>query len=259
MKPDQEQPEPGPRSAEESAAAPSAILTGERVVDEHFTPGESLDLEAYIAAHDLTAIHHLVRYLWAARVLADAPPPSTLLDLGCGSGYGAFLLASSLPATAVCAVDYDPEAVAAANERYSRENLEFRVGDPTDWDTTIGTSRFEVVTSFDVIEHVLHRELYLEGIVNHLYPEGRLLLSTPCGAGRNILKPGWEHHRIEYSARSLFDLLRRYFSSVLGSDRPDFPHRSVFEALHARGIDYLLRLNPVICRQPIVVANPYDC
>ncbi len=86
---------------------------------------------------------------------------------------------------------------------------------------------------------------------------GQLLISTPCGAGANNLQPGWEHHRIEFSTASLYDFLRRYFSAVLRSDDPSFPGRAVFEALHARGVLYELRLNPVICRKPIRIANPY--
>lgn len=242
-----------------SSESPQAILTGERVVDEHFTPGAELDLEAYIAAGDLTGIHHLTRYHWARTILRELSQPGSLLDLGCGSGYGAFLLAAELPATRVHGIDYDPLAIAEATRRFSLPNLSFAVGDPTDWDATIGAQSFEVVTSFDVIEHVRHRELFLESLVRHLEPTGSLLLSTPCGAGRNILRPGWEHHQIEFSAASLYDFLRRYFSTVLRSDEAGFPGRRVFEQLHDRGIEYLLRLNPVICRDPIQILNPYTC
>lgn len=242
-----------------AAEPPTAVLTGERVVDEHFTPGAELDLEAYISAGDLTGIHHLTRYHWATEILREHAPLESLLDLGCGSGYGAFLLATELPSTAVLGVDYDPRAIAEATQRYSLPNLSFAVGDPTDWEATIGSQSFDVVTSFDVIEHVRHRELFLEGLVKHLRPEGTLLLSTPCGAGRNILQPGWEHHQIEFSAASLYDFLRRYFSTVLRSDEAGFPGREVFEQLHARGIEYLLHLNPVICREPIRIPNPYSC
>ncbi|MEO8197620.1 MAG: class I SAM-dependent methyltransferase [Thermoanaerobaculia bacterium] len=236
-----------------------AVLSGDRVIDEHFTPGVDLDLETYITAGDLTGIHHLTRYQWARTILREHAPLSSLLDLGCGSGYGAFLLAGELRATKILGIDYDPQAIAAATKLYSLPNLTFAVGDPTDWEATIGAESFDVVTSFDVIEHVRHRELYLEGLVRHLRPEGTLLLSTPCGAGRNILRPAWEHHQIEFSAASLYDFLRRYFSTVLRSDEADFPGRAVFEHLHARGIEYLLHLNPVICREPIRILNPYNC
>lgn len=239
--------------------APPAVLSGARVVDEHFTPGAELDLEAYIAAGDLTGIHHLVRYQWAQEILRAARPVTSLLDLGCGSGYGAFLLAQALPATRVSGVDKDAAAIAEATRRYSLPNLTFAAGDPTEWSATLGEQNHDVVTCFDVIEHLQHRELFLEGLVGHLQPDGMLLLSTPCGAGRNVLAPGWEHHQIEFSAASLYDLLRRYFNVVLRSDEPTFPMRDFFEALHRRGIEYLLRMNPVICREPVRIPNPYEC
>jgi hypothetical protein len=73
----------------------------------------------------------------------------------------------------------------------------------------------------------------------------------------NTLEPGWPRHRIEYGTASLYDFLRRYFREVLRSDQEDFPERALFTGLHERGISYVLRLNPVICSQPIQVENPY--
>ena len=74
---------------------------------------------------------------------------------------------------------------------------------------------FDAIVSFDMIEHVVHREIMMEGLVRHLTPGGTLLLSTPCGHLETVLKPGWVHHRIEYSAASLYDFLRRYFAVVV--------------------------------------------
>jgi 2-polyprenyl-3-methyl-5-hydroxy-6-metoxy-1,4-benzoquinol methylase len=247
-------------SARDPAAArpPStAALSGDRVVDEHFTPGAELDIATYVAAGDLTAIHHLVRYYWARAVLAAGEPPARILDLGSGSGYGAFLLAQALPEARVIGADYDPQAVAQASRQYHLPNLEFAVGDPTNWEVTLGADTFDAITCFDVIEHVVHRELLLEGVVGHLRHAGQMLFSTPCASNRNNLRPDWEHHRIEYSTASLYDFLRRYFSAVERSEDIHFPERAVFEALHARGILYELRLNPVICREPIAIPNPY--
>ncbi len=234
---------------------PIETPTGHRVVDEHFTPGAALDLETYIESGDLTAIHHLARYLWARELLPSGEV--RVLDLGCGSGYGSFLIAQAHPDAHVLAVDYDVQAVAHAQEHHQLGNLSFAVGDPTDWDGTIGGSSFDLITCFDVIEHVLHRELLLEAIAQHLTPDGALYFSTPCASDRNILQPGWEHHRIEYSTASLYDFLSRYFSEVVRSEDPTFPRRSFFEALHRRGVLYELRLNPVICRKAIRIANPY--
>lgn len=238
-----------------TSSLPIETPTGHRVVDEHFTPAAALDLETYIEAGDLTAIHHLARYLWARELLPHGA--TRLLDLGCGSGYGSFLMAEARPEASVIGVDYDAQAVEHARQHHQLRNLSFAVGDPTDWGGTIGGSTFDVITCFDVIEHVLHRELLLEAIAQHLAPDGALYFSTPCASDHNTLRPAWEHHRIEYSTASLYDLLSRYFSEVVRSDDAEFPGRSFFEALHARGVLYELRLNPVICRRAIRISNPY--
>jgi 2-polyprenyl-3-methyl-5-hydroxy-6-metoxy-1,4-benzoquinol methylase len=229
----------------------------ERVHDEHFVATDGLDIETYIARCDLTAVHHLIRYRWAASVLAETRADARLLDLGCGSGYGAFELAGALPRAHVVGVDYDTNAITSARAAFARGNLVYRVGDPLRWDATIGPGLFDTVTCFDVLEHVEHRELFMEALVAHLTDDAVVLFSTPSAAADNDLRPGWEFHRIEYGTASLYDFLRRYFATLVGSERDDFPARRHFTDLHARGVPYVLKLNPVLCSGPIRVANPF--
>lgn len=227
------------------------------IKDEHFVPTFGLDLEEYIARKDLTAIHHVVRYQWAKAVLSKWDAGGRLLDLGCGAGYGAFLLAEALPDVEVLGVDYDEQAVREAAAAYRRPNLSFRVADPLVWSSSIGDDEFKTIVAFDVLEHVRHREIFLEGVVAHLRPAGRFLFSTPSGMPDNNMKPDWPQHQIEYGTASLYDFLRRYFREVLRSDEEHFPERALFTKLHERGISYVLKLNPVICSEPIRIENPY--
>ncbi len=81
--------------------------------------------------------------------------------------------------------------------------------------------------------------------------------ASACGADVNDLSPAWEHHRIEYSAGSLYDLLRRYFEVIRRPDDGSLPREDVFDRLRGSGVDYLLRMNPLVCERPIVVDNPY--
>jgi 2-polyprenyl-3-methyl-5-hydroxy-6-metoxy-1,4-benzoquinol methylase len=233
---------------------PETFFGNDKVVDEHFVP--SSGLRDAIRAGDANSVHHLIRYEWAARCLAGTPVRN-LLDLATGSGYGAYGLAERLPATRVVGVDYDQAAVVAARGRFVLPNLEFRLGDATRWAETVGSETFDVIVSFDMIEHVVHREIMMESLVRHLSPRGSVLLSTPCGANEPVLKPDWIHHRIEYSAASLYDFLRRYFAVVIRPEDIAFPGRDVFDRLAEGPVTYLLKMNPVICREPILVANPY--
>ncbi len=230
--------------------------TRSRVVDEHFVPGRDDDLHDAIRTGDANAVHHLIRYEWAARCLVDWPV-RTILDLATGSGYGAHELADRSPSTRVTGVDYDTDAIKRARARYSLPNLEYRAGDATCWTETIGPDTFDAIVSFDMIEHVVHREIMMEGVVRHLAPGGTLLLSTPCGHLETVLRPEWVHHRIEYSAASLYDFLRRYFAVIVRPEDPEFPHRDVFDLLAEGPVTYFLKMNPVVCRGPILIENPY--
>jgi 2-polyprenyl-3-methyl-5-hydroxy-6-metoxy-1,4-benzoquinol methylase len=227
------------------------------IVDEHFVPKDGLDLEPYLRAKNTTAVHHLIRYLWAERCLADIKGLESVLDVACGSGYGSFVLSKRFPGARVVGADYDPGAVEVASSLYSAPNLEYRVGDVTRWDETIGPDVVDAVVSFDTIEHVIHRDIMMESTVKHLRDDGVLLLSTPCGRDVNNLKPGWEHHRIEYSSASLYDFVSRYFQEILRPDDGAVPHLNVFDVLQGSGVHYWLKMNPVLCRGPIRVVNPY--
>lgn len=232
-------------------------VTGNRmVVNEHFVPALGMELAPYLQRGDQTAVHHLIRYQWAAAVLAQNPP-ATLLDVACGSGYGSAMLAAALPNATIVGADYDPAGVRYANAHHASSRVSFVEGDVHRWAATIGSRRFDCVVSFDTLEHSEHREIFLENLVRHLAPDGRLLLSTPCGYDENHLKPRWLHHHIEYSSASLFDFLRRYFAVVRRPEDADFPQRAIFDQLHGTPVTYLLQMNPVLCEQPIQFANPY--
>jgi 2-polyprenyl-3-methyl-5-hydroxy-6-metoxy-1,4-benzoquinol methylase len=232
-------------------------LFGNRmVINEHFVPALGLELAPYLETGDTTAVHHLLRYQWAAALLADSPPAS-LLDIACGSGYGSAMLAASLPNARILGADYDPTAIRYATEHYATDRVRFIEADGERWSQTIGDERFDCVVSFDTLEHSRHREIFMENLVNHLAPGGRLLLSTPSGHPENVLKPRWLHHHIEYSSASLYDFLHRYFGVVRRPEDADFPQRAVFDQLQGSSVTYTLQMNPVLCEEPIQIKNPY--
>ncbi len=153
-------------------------------MDEHFTPEPGLTLDEYVRRGDIGAAHHLVRYLW---FLEAADGGREILDLGCGAGYGAHLVARRFPDSRVLAVDYDAKGIEEARRSYSAPNLRFAVADAMSWTCPDLDRTFDTVISFDSIEHVPHRELVMEHVVEHLASDGGLYLSTPCGAPVNEL------------------------------------------------------------------------
>jgi len=227
------------------------------VRNEHFAPPPGRDVHYYLAHNSRIGVHHFVRYMWVARVLADLDNQHLVLDIACGAGYGTHMMACANPDVRFLGIDYDQAAIRAAQRNYRAPNLEFRRGDALRWDETIGEERIDSVVSFDTLEHVPHREIMLENLVNHLQPHGRLMLTTPCGQDLNSLSPRWGAHQIEYSAGSLYDFLCRYFRRVIRPDEGELPHLDVFDLLKGSEIVYLFKMNPVLCEEPVIISNPY--
>lgn len=218
---------------------------------EFYTPGKGLDVRAYIEAEEKQGIHHVGRYQWGAAIVTGR-----VLDIACGCGFGAKILAASPRVIEVLGVDYDPRAIQYAVENYQQNNLSYLVGNIATWLDESGQplGQFDCVSSFDTIEHLLHREIALMRIAENLSNDGMLLLSTPCGHSETRLNPEWSHHKIEYSFSDLKKLLGRFFHEVLIPDDGSLPNMSFWrDIINSGKVRYLNRANPIVCRRPVRV------
>jgi SAM-dependent methyltransferase len=128
----------------------------------------------------------------------------TVLEAGCGEGYGADLLAGV--ATAVLALDYDSPTAAHVARRYprvgvARANLVM---------LPVRDGGCDAVVSLQVIEHLWEQERFLRECHRVLRPGGELLLSTP---NRFTFSPGRDtpinpFHTRELAAGELAGLVR---------------------------------------------------
>ncbi len=101
-----------------------------------------------------------------------------VLDAACGEGYGSALLAAG-GAGHVLGIDIDPASIAHARRRYGNEaGLRFEQADVTALDHLPAAS-FDLVVSFETLEHVEAQERLLDGFVRLLAPGGLLMVSTP--------------------------------------------------------------------------------
>ena len=116
-------------------------------------------------------VEHYHRYAVAMSITAQ----KDVLDIACGEGYGANLLAET--AKSVRGVDISNEAIAHAQANYQRSNLRFQIGAATN--LNIADNSFDIVVSFETIEHLEAQAEMLSELKRVLRPGGVLIISSP--------------------------------------------------------------------------------
>jgi len=129
-----------------------------------------------------------------------------VLDIACGTGYGSHLLKNEGSATIIYGMDIEYGAIDYANRTYSSPHLNFLEGSITD--IPFRDNLFDVVVSFETIEHVENETAQLTEISRVLKPGGLYILSTPNDWGADDKSP---HHVRSYTLESLRDSVEKYF------------------------------------------------
>lgn len=152
---------------------------------------------------------HLCRYQFALQYVDG----KNVLDIGCGSGYGADLIASK--ASEVIGVDISEEAVNYARQHCKRKNIKFYVGDAINLNF-LKDGELDVIISLEVIEHIPNYFQYLKEIRRLLKDDGILIISTPNKKyhSPDYEKPKNPFHVTEFWLDDLEKLLRKYFRDV---------------------------------------------
>jgi 2-polyprenyl-6-hydroxyphenyl methylase/3-demethylubiquinone-9 3-methyltransferase len=96
-------------------------------------------------------------------------------DVGCGAG----LLCEPLARLGadVTGIDAAPENIAAA--RYHSEGQGLAIDYRTGSIDVLGAEPFDLVTSMEVVEHVVDPAAFVRGLADSVAPDGLLILSTP--------------------------------------------------------------------------------
>jgi O-antigen biosynthesis protein len=149
---------------------------------------------------------HLHRYYFASLLVGG----HDVIDVGCGEGYGAAILAEL--ARTVIGIDIVPEVVAHARRTYERDNLHFEVASAVDL-AGIEDDSADVVVCFEVIEHVREHEQdeLIAAARRVLRPDGLLVISTPDRVPYNRSREPNPFHVHELSADELHWLLAGRF------------------------------------------------
>lgn len=171
---------------------------------------------------------HVSRYRFAALFVAG----KRVLDAGCGSGYGTALLAAV--ATEAIGFDISGEAIEYASAHYPQAR--FVTGSASEFPAADGSA--DLVTAFEIIEHLPGWEKLVEEAHRVLAPDGLFLVSTPnkldyAEARREIGPNPFHVHEFELAAfehalTGIFPFVRilaqnRQQSIVFAGDQSESP------------------------------------
>lgn len=139
----------------------------------------------------------------------------SVLEVGCGEGYGTALIAAA--ASRVLGLDYDALTVAHAAARYPRASF-VRANLAA---LPVPSASIDVVVTMQVIEHVWNHAEFVDECLRVLGPGGMAVITTP---NRLTFSPGLDapvnpFHTHEFTVAELTDLLSAcgfLIDSVLG-------------------------------------------
>lgn len=116
-------------------------------------------------------IEHLHRYALAMEFATG----KKVLDIACGEGYGTNLLASN--AAHVTGMDIDKKTIQKAKIKYNKKNINFK--ESTAEKILANDNEFDLVASFETLEHLSDHISMINEIKRVLKPGGLLIISTP--------------------------------------------------------------------------------
>ena len=179
----------------------------------------------------------IARHRAAYEVVKGQAAGGRILDFGCGSGHGTVVLAET--GAHVFGIDR------VFPDRASRGNAaHYLLGDLNA--TPLRAASFDIVTSFQVIEHLDDPTIYVDAIAGLLRPDGLALITTPNILMSDGVNP---YHVHEYRAGELASCLGRRFEDVamfgIGVSEPV---RRMLEQ-RSRRIRRIMRLDPLRLRE----------
>lgn len=150
---------------------------------------------------------HLDRYELASNYIKDN---MKVLDVASGTGYGANLLKNKVNTINICGVEIDSFAAEYANFVYGQNNnIKYLEGSILS--LPFKNENFDIVTSFETIEHVEDDRAQIKEVLRVLKKGGLYILSTPNAWSKHLFGKTKYHVR-DYDYKSITELLKEYCS-----------------------------------------------
>lgn len=152
---------------------------------------------------------HLARYLLAKQYCRG----KKVLDIACGEGYGSYVMAESWGAKEVYGVDISEEAIVKAKYNFQRENIVYNTIDAESANDQFEEGFFDLVVSFETIEHLSNPKKFLQNIRKWVKKDGIIIISCPNDHWYYPAEQGNPFHQQKYR----FDEFCELCEDVLGS------------------------------------------
>jgi predicted SAM-dependent methyltransferase/2-polyprenyl-3-methyl-5-hydroxy-6-metoxy-1,4-benzoquinol methylase len=155
---------------------------------------------------DLIRADHQGRYIFASSLIKRN---QRVLDCACGVGYGSHYLAVHSKPTELTAIDKDADALKYARKHYAHRKIDYRVLDILAPDPEKLIGFYDVVVSFETLEHLDGAKLI--GAFGALLKQGGLLiLSTPNERALPYNETRFPYHLKHYTPEELVQILTAF-------------------------------------------------
>lgn len=143
---------------------------------------------------------HVARYEWASRYIR---PGDRVLDAACGLGYGSYVMSKRSEAQSILGIDGSDWAREYADLSFASERVKFRTGFLPDVLVDYPDASFDLIVSFETLEHVEDPVALLREYARLLTPGGRIVASVPNDWADETGKDPNPHHLHVYEWKRL--------------------------------------------------------